>query len=93
MVLNELSVTFIILTGILKHSKKVHLWTNLNTDHIQIRNYVLYHFLWNLTRRDKHAGLNMDQLTVTLKNSFKEALIDSTRRWVKDIFILNNRIE
>ena len=46
-----------------------------------------------LTRRDKHVGLNTDQLIITLEKPFKGASIDTMRRWVKDIFILNNIVD
>ena len=34
--------------------KKVYLWTNLNIDHVQIRNYALYDVLGN-TRQARQA--------------------------------------
>ena len=46
-----------------------------------------------LARRDKHVGLNTDQLIITLKKPFKGASIDTMRIWVKDIFTLNNNVD
>ena len=87
MVLNDLSVTFIP-TEVLEHSRKgTNLWTYLNIDHIQI----LYHVLGNISLGEiRYVGLNMDQLIITAKKPFKGASVDIMRRWVKDIFILNN---
>ena len=34
--------------------------------------------------------MDTDQLIITLKKPFKGALIDTIRRWVKDVIILNN---
>ena len=87
MVLNDLSITFIS-TEVLKHSRKGKLLDKFEyrscTDKklcICLREY--------LTRRDKHVSLNTNQLIITLKKPFKGASIDTMRRWVKDIFILN----
>ena len=47
MVLNDLSVTFIP-AEVLKHSRKGKPLEKLNIDHVQIRNYALYHVLGNI---------------------------------------------
>ena len=39
--------------------------------------------------RNKHGGLTTDQPIITLSKSFKGASIDTMRRWIKDIFIVN----
>ena len=93
-VLNYLSVTFIP-TEVLIHSRKgkpldkfeYRLYTDKKLCIISClsREY--------LTRRDKHVGLNTDQLIITLKKPFKGASIHIMRRWVKDIFILNNIVD
>ena len=93
MVLNDLSVTFIP-TEVLKHSRK-----GKPLDKFEYRSYtdkkwcIISCLREYLTRRDKHVGLKMDQLIITLKKPFKGASIDTMRRWVKNIFILNNIID
>ena len=93
MVLNDLSVTFIP-TEVLKHSRK-----GKPLDKFEYRSYTdkklcIISCLWEyLISRDKHVGLNTDQLIITLKNPFKGASIDTMKRLVKDIFILNNIID
>ena len=88
MVLNDLSVTFIP-TEVLKHSRKP-------LDKFECRSYtdkklcIISYLSEYLTRQDKHVGLNTDQLIITCKKPFKGASIDTMRRWVSDIFILNN---
>ena len=90
MVLNDLSVTFIP-TEVLKHSRK-----GKPLDKFEYRSYtdrklcIISCLREYLTRWDKHVGLDMDQLIITLKKPFKGALIDTVRRWVKDFIILNN---
>ena len=46
-----------------------------------------------LARRDKHVGLNTDQLIILLKKPFNGASIDTMSSWVKDIFTLNNIVD
>ena len=41
----------------------------------------------------EHVGLNTDQCIITLKKPFKGTSIDTMRRWVKDIFTLNNIVD
>ena len=47
----------------------------------------------HLARRDKHVGLNTDQLIILLKKPFKGTTIDTMRSWVKDISTLNNIVD
>ena len=71
MVLKDLSVTFIP-TEVLKHSRKVK-----PLDKFEYRSYtgkklcIISCRREYLTRRDKHVGLNSDQLIITLKKPFK----------------------
>ena len=93
MVLNDLSVNFIP-TELLKHCRK-----GKPLDKFEYRSYtnkklcIISFFRKYSTRRDKHAGLNTDQLIVTLMKPFKGGSIDTMRRWIKDIFILNNIVD
>ena len=90
MVLNDLSVTFIP-TEVLKHSRK-----GKPLDKFEYRSYtdnklcIISCLREYFTRQDKHVGLDTGQLINILKKPFKGASTDTTRRWVKDIFILNN---
>ena len=43
-----------------------------------------------ISRRNKHERLTTDQLIITHRKPFKGASIDTMRRWIKDIFIVNN---
>ena len=43
-----------------------------------------------ISRCTKHKGLTIDQLIITHRKPFKGASIDTMRRWIKDIFIVNN---
>ena len=93
MVLNDLSVTFIP-TEVLTPFRK-----GKPLDNFDYRSYtdkklrIIYCLSKDLTRRDKHVGSNTAQLIITPKKPFKGASIDTIRRWVKDIFILNNIID
>ena len=88
--INDLSVTFIP-TEVLKNSRK-----GKPLDKFEYRSYtdkkscVVSCLGEYITRRDKHVGLNTDQLIITVKKPFKGASIDTMGRWVKDIFILSN---
>ena len=42
--------------------------------------------------RNKIEGLTTDQLIITHRKPFKGASIDKMRRWIKDIFIVNNNV-
>ena len=92
MVLNHLSVTFIP-TEVLKHCKK-----GKPLDKFECRSYtdkklcIMSCLREYLTRRDKHLGFSTGQLIITLKKPLKGASIATMRRWVKDIFIVNNII-
>ena len=85
MVLNDLLVTFIP-TEVLKHSRK-----GKPLDKFEYRTYenktlcVIAFF-----RRNKHEGLTTDQLIIFHRKPFKGASIDTMRRWIQDIFIVNN---
>ena len=85
MVLNDLLVTFIP-TEVLKHSRK-----DKPLDNFEYRTYenktscVIAFF-----RRNKHEGLTTDQLIIFHRKPFEGASIDIMRRWIKDIFIVNN---
>ena len=89
MVLNDLSATCIP-TEVLKHSRK-----GKPLDKFEYRSYtdkklcIISCHREYLTRQDKHVGLNTDQLIIRLKKPCIGASIDTVRRWVKDIFILN----
>ena len=88
--LNDLLVTFIP-TEVLKHSRK-----GKPQDKFEYRSYtdnklcIISCLREYFTRQDKHVGLDTGQLINILKKPFKGASTDTTRRWVKDIFILNN---
>ena len=43
-----------------------------------------------ISRRNKHERLTTGQLIITFRKPFKGAFIDTKRRWIKDIFIVNN---
>ena len=43
-----------------------------------------------ISRRNKHEGLTTDQFIITLRKLFKGASTDTVRRWIKDIFTVNN---
>ena len=93
MVLNNLSVTFIP-TEVLKHSAKGKpLYKFEYRSYADKKLRVISCLKEYLTRRYKLVGLNMNQLIITLKKPFKGAAIDTMRRWVKDILILNNIVD
>ena len=79
------------ISQVLKHSRK-----GKPLDKFEYRSYtdkklcIISCLREYLTVRDKHVGFNTDQLIIILKKPFKGASIDTMRRWVKDIFILNN---
>ena len=93
MVLNDLPVTFIP-TEVLKHSGK-----SKPPDKFKYRSYtdkklcIISCLREYLTRQDKHVELNVNQLIITLKKPFQGASVDTMRRWVKDIFIINNVVD
>ena len=88
MALNNLSVTFIP-TEVLKRSTKGKpLYKFEYRSYADKKLRVISCLREYLTRRDKLVGLNM-----RLKKPFKGAAIDTMRRWVKDIFILNNIVD
>ena len=90
MVLNDLSVTFMS-TEVLKHSRK-----GKPVDKFEYRAYedktlcVIACLKEYISRCTKHKGLTIDQLIITHRKPFKGASIDTMRRWIKDIFIVNN---
>ena len=91
MVLNDLSVTFIPTDEVLKHSRK-----GKPLDKFEYRAYdkdkTLCLIKWlkeYISRRNKYEGLITDQLIITLRKLFKGASIDTMRRWIKYIFIVN----
>ena len=43
-----------------------------------------------ISMRNKIEGLTTDQLIITHRKPLKGASIDTMRRWIKDIFIVNN---
>ena len=45
------------------------------------------------SRRNKHDELTTDQLITTLRKPFKGVSIYTIRRWIKDIFTVNNIIK
>ena len=93
MALNNLSVTFIP-TEVLKRSTKGKpLYKFEYRSYADKKLRVISCLREYLTRRDKLVGLNMNQLIIRLKKPFKGAAIDTMRRWVKDIFILNNIVD
>ena len=57
---------------------------------MRIRPCVIACLKENISRRNKHERLATDQLIITLRKRFKGAFIDTMRRWIKDIFIVNN---
>ena len=89
MVLNDL-VTFIP-TEVLKHSKKVK-----PLDTFEYRAYkgeticVIACLKEYIFRHNKHERLTTDQLIITHRKPFKRVSIDTMRRWIKDIFMVNN---
>ena len=93
MVLNYLSVAFVT-TEVLKLSRK-----GTPLDKVEYRSYtnkklcIMSSLRKHLARRDKHVGLNTDQLIILLKKPFKGTSIDAMRSWVKDISTLNNIID
>ena len=89
MFLNDLSVTFIP-TEVLKHSRK-----GKALDKFECRAYVdkrlcvIACLKEYISRRNKIEGLTTDQLIITYRKPFKGASIDTMRRWINDIFIVN----
>ena len=85
-----LSLTFTP-TEVLKHSRK-----GKPLDKFEYRSYVdktlcvIACLKEYFSRRNKHEGLTTDQLIITHRKSFKGTPIDTMRRWIKDIFIVNN---
>ena len=81
MVLNDLLVTFIP-TDELKHSRKAK-----PLDKFEYRTYedktlcVIACLKEYISRRNKHEGLTIDHLIITLRKPFKRASIDTMRRW------------
>ena len=79
MVLNDLSVTFIP-TEVVKQKLK-----GKALDKFEYRSYtdeklcIISYLREYLARRDKHVGLNKDQLIITLKKPFKGGFIDTMR--------------
>ena len=92
MFLNDLSVTFIP-TEVLKHSRK-----GKALDKFECRAYVdkrlcvIACLKEYISRRNKIDGLTTDQLIITHRKPFKGASIDTMRRWIKDIFIVNDTV-
>ena len=90
MVLNDLSVTFIP-SEVLKHSRKCN-----PLDKFEYKAYedetlcVIACPKEYISRRNKHEGLTTDQLIITHRKPFKGASIDKMKRWIKDIFIVND---
>ena len=85
MVLNDLSVTFIPTDEVLKHSRK-----GKPLDKFEYRAYdedktlcVISCIKEYISRHNKHEGLTLDQLILTLRKPFKGASIDTMRRWIK----------
>ena len=76
---------------VLKHSRKVK-----PLDKFEYRAYVdntlcvIACLKKYISRRNKIEGLTTDQLIITHRKPFKGASIDTMRRWIKDIFIVNN---
>ena len=83
-------MTFI-LTEVLKHSRKGKL-----IDKFEYRAYedktlcAIACLKEYISRRNKHERLTTGQLIITLRKPFKGTFIDTKRRWIKDIFIVNN---
>ena len=89
MFLNDLSVTFIP-TEVFKHSRK-----GKPLDKFEYRAYVdkklcvIACLKEYISRHNKTDGLTTDQLIITHRKPFKGASIDTMRRWIKDIFVVN----
>ena len=90
MILNDLSVTFIP-TEVLKHSMR-----GKPPKRFEYRAYenktlrVIACLKEKTSRLNKHERITTDYLIITLKKPFKGASTYTTRRWIKDIFIVNN---
>ena len=90
MVLNRLSVTFTP-TEELKHSRKGKSLDKFEYGAYECKTLCVIAYLKEyISRRNKQEELITDQLIITLKKSFKEASIDTLRRWIKYIFIVDN---
>ena len=78
-------------TVVLKHSRKDKL-----IDKFEYRAYeekilcVITCLKEYISRGNKHERLTTGQLIITLRKPFKGAFTDTKRRWIKDIFIVNN---
>ena len=76
---------------VLKHSRKDKL-----IDKFEYRAYeekilcVITCLKEYISRGNKHERLTTGQLIITLRKPFKGTFIDTKRRWIKDIFIVNN---
>ena len=83
-------MTFI-LTEVLKHSRK-----GKPIDKFEYRAYkdktlcVIACPKEYISRKNKYERLTTGQLIITLRKPFKGVFIDTKRRWIKDIFIVNN---
>ena len=90
MVLNNLSVTFIP-TAVLKHSKK-----DKPLGKFEYRAYedktlcVMACLKEYIYRLNKHEMLATDHLIIIYRKIFKGASIDTMRRCIKDVFIVND---
>ena len=89
MFLNDLSVTFIPIE-VLKHSRKGKPFDKFEyRAHVDKTLCVIACLKEFISRRNKIEGLTTDQLIITHRKPFKGASIDTMRRWIKDIFIVN----
>ena len=62
----------------------------MNIELTRIRLYVIACLKEYISRRNKLERLTTDQLIITRRKPFERASIDTIRRWIKDIFIVND---
>ena len=90
MFLNDLSMTFIP-TDVLKHSRKGKPLDKFGEREYEDKTSCVIACLNEyISRANKHEGLTTDHIIITFRKPFKEASTDTVRRWIKDIFIVNN---
>ena len=90
MVLNDLSVTFIP-TEVLKHSKKGKPLGKFEYRAYEDKTLCVIACLKEyIYTRNKHEMLTTDHLIITYRKIFKGASIDTMRRCIKDVFIVND---
>ena len=78
-------------TVVLKHSRKGNPLDNFEYREYEDKTLCVTACLKEFfSRCNRHEGLTTNQLIMTLRKPFKGDSIDTMRRWIKHIFIVNN---